>query len=51
VVALYYVADVSTDEIARTLGCAAATVRVHLHKAKAQLALALRAEMEDGHGR
>jgi RNA polymerase sigma factor (sigma-70 family) len=44
VVALRYYADLSEDEIAATLGCAAGTVKSQLAKAKATLARRLAAE-------
>jgi RNA polymerase sigma-70 factor (ECF subfamily) len=40
-VVLYHLASWSTAEVAESLGCSAATVRVHLHRAKSTLAAAL----------
>jgi RNA polymerase sigma factor (sigma-70 family) len=37
-VVLYYLADRPVAEVAETLGCKEATVRVHLHRARAALA-------------
>jgi DNA-directed RNA polymerase specialized sigma24 family protein len=37
-VVLHYLEDLSTDEVARALGCRPATARVHLHRARARLA-------------
>jgi len=37
-VALFYLEDRSTEEIAAILGCAESTVRVHLHRARSTLA-------------
>lgn len=42
VVALYYGCDLSVDEIAATIDCAAGTVRVHLARARVSLADRLR---------
>jgi RNA polymerase sigma factor (sigma-70 family) len=42
-VTLHYLEDISTIEIASTLGIAEPTVRVHLHAARAALAKALEA--------
>ncbi len=50
-VALRYVDELDTEEIAAVLGCAVPTVRVHLHRARAALAVALHVEAgvdEDG---
>ena len=41
VVAMYYGCDMTADEIAETLGCAAGTVRTHLVRARAALAESL----------
>ena len=38
VVALLYVEDLSSVEVAEVLGCSEATVRVHLHRARKRLA-------------
>ena len=38
VVALLYVEELSSVEVAEVLGCSEATVRVHLHRAKKRLA-------------
>ena len=38
VVALLFLEDLSTKEVASMLGCSEATVRVHLHRAKQRLA-------------
>jgi RNA polymerase sigma-70 factor (ECF subfamily) len=43
-VTLHYLDDLSTPEIASTLGIAEPTVRVHLHAARAALAAALEVE-------
>ena len=45
-VTLHYLDDLTTSEIASTLGIAEATVRVHLHAARAALAEALGTEAE-----
>ena len=37
VVAMTYLADMNSDDIADALGCSAATVRVHLHRARKAL--------------
>ena len=37
-IALFYLEDRTTEEIADMLGCAPATARVHLHKARDTLA-------------
>jgi RNA polymerase sigma-70 factor (ECF subfamily) len=49
-VALFYVDDRSVDDIARTLGLASSTVRVHLHDGRKRLAALLHEtlEAEDG---
>jgi RNA polymerase sigma-70 factor (ECF subfamily) len=46
VVALYYGCDLSVDEIAATIDCAAGTVRAHLARARASLADRLRTPEE-----
>ena len=38
VVSLHYLEDMALNEIARVLGMAESTVRVHLHRARARLA-------------
>jgi RNA polymerase sigma-70 factor (ECF subfamily) len=45
VVALFYVDDLSVEQIARTLGCSDGTVKTHLSRARATLARDL--QMED----
>ncbi len=45
VVALRYVEELSTSEIADVLGCSEATVRVHLHRARQRLAEEFQAEV------
>jgi RNA polymerase sigma-70 factor, ECF subfamily len=45
VVALFYVDDLSVEQIARTLGCSDGTVKTHLSRARATLAREL--QMED----
>jgi RNA polymerase sigma-70 factor (sigma-E family) len=47
-VALRYLDDRTTAEIADVLGCAEATVRVHLHRAHAALAVRLQQPEEPG---
>ncbi len=44
-VALVFIEDLSTSEVAEVLGCAEATVRVHLHRAKQRLAERFEAEV------
>ena len=46
-VVLFYVHDLAVDEIAATLRCRPATVRVHLHDARAELARSLTEEGSD----
>jgi RNA polymerase sigma-70 factor (ECF subfamily) len=45
-VALFYVEDRTTAEIAEILGCAESTARVHLHRGRQALAAALGEEVE-----
>ena len=40
-IALFYLEDLSTREIAEALGCKESTARVHLHKARTTLATSL----------
>ncbi len=44
-VALVFIEDLSTSDVAEILGCAEATVRVHLHRAKQRLAERFEAEV------
>jgi RNA polymerase sigma-70 factor, ECF subfamily len=46
--ALCYLEDRSVDDIARTLGIAESTVRVHLHQGRRELARQLAETVEDG---
>jgi RNA polymerase sigma-70 factor (sigma-E family) len=46
-VALHYMEELSTAEVATVLGCAEATVRVHLHRARRALAARLGVPEED----
>jgi RNA polymerase sigma-70 factor (ECF subfamily) len=46
-IALFYLEDRSTDEIAEVMDCAEATVRVHLHRARTTLAQRLGALGDD----
>ena len=46
-VALHYLDDLTTAEIASALGIAETTVRVHLHGARTALATALNTEVDD----
>lgn len=51
-IVLYHLADWPVSEVAKALGCAEATVRVHLHRGRQTLADTLRPEpqeMTDGH--
>jgi RNA polymerase sigma factor (sigma-70 family) len=48
VVALRYLEDRSTADIAALLGCAEATVRVHLHRGRIELARRLGLDREEG---
>lgn len=43
-VALMFIEDLSTGEVARVLGCSETTVRVHLHRARLRLAERFEAE-------
>ena len=43
-IALFYLEDRPVEEIARILGCAASTAKVHLHKGRANLATRLGVE-------
>jgi RNA polymerase sigma-70 factor (ECF subfamily) len=45
-VALHYLDDLSTAEIASVLGCSEATVRVHLHRGRAALAQVLSLDLD-----
>lgn len=47
-VALHYVADRPVAEIARIMGCAESTAKVHLHRARRRLADRLQASLDDG---
>lgn len=47
-VALFYIFDLSVDEIARTLDCAPGTVKVHLSRGRATLARRLGESSEEG---
>jgi RNA polymerase sigma-70 factor (ECF subfamily) len=44
VIALMYVDDLSTEQVARTLGCSVGTIKSHLHRAKRHLAEVLEKE-------
>ncbi|MCH7845995.1 MAG: sigma-70 region 4 domain-containing protein, partial [Acidobacteria bacterium] len=44
-VALVFIEDLSTSDVAEILGCAEATVRVHLHRARQRLAERFEAEV------
>jgi RNA polymerase sigma-70 factor (ECF subfamily) len=46
-IALFYLEDRSTEEIAEVMDCAEATVRVHLHRARTTLARRLGASGDD----
>jgi len=46
-VALYYLDDLPVIEVARLLGCADSTVRVHLHRATKRLGVVLGEELDD----
>lgn len=49
---LFYVAECQTDDIARIVGCAPATVRTRLHRAREQMRRTLETKEEDhGQGR
>jgi RNA polymerase sigma-70 factor (ECF subfamily) len=47
-VALFYVEDRTTAEVAEILGCAEATARVHLHRGRQALAAALGETIDEG---
>jgi RNA polymerase sigma-70 factor (ECF subfamily) len=47
-VALFYVEDRTTAEVADILGCAEATARVHLHRGRQALAAALGEQLDEG---
>jgi len=47
VVALHYVEDLAVADVARILGIAEGTVKVHLHRGRLALAERLRAELEE----
>jgi DNA-directed RNA polymerase specialized sigma24 family protein len=46
-VVLFYLHDLTTEEVADVLGCRPATARVHLHHARTALAKLLREETND----
>lgn len=46
---LHYVEEYTTDEIARVVGCAPATVRTRLYRARKQMRQALEPELEEGY--
>ena len=45
-IALHYIGDMTTAEVAEILGCAVSTVSVHLHRARARLAETLGEEVD-----
>lgn len=47
---LHYVEEYSTEEIARVVGCAPATVRTRLHRARKQMGQILEPDLEDEEG-
>jgi RNA polymerase sigma-70 factor (ECF subfamily) len=47
-VALFYLEDRSTEEIASILGCSESTARVHLHRGRSALAAALGPDHQEG---